>query len=345
MAWRELTWGLRSVNTEVNRWRHSAERIPREPIRRDALAALSQKRPHLDGAALFSALPKRRHLPLLRALVRYEIILEFLDNVNERFADIGLDNARQLHLALVEAVDIDSPISDYYRYMRPYDDGGFLRNLVDACRLSCGALAGYSIVRTLIVREARLAAVLALNHEPNPKRRNDLLREWTAYHFGKNMSHSWFELTAAATSSLTVHMLLSHAAEPAMQDDTWRAYFTYFPDVALLSTMLDSYIDGAADVAANHHSYIAHYESDQDTVRRLNYLIHDTLARARNLNRGHRHAVVVAAMIALYLSDDNAHVANRHHGTMRLASAGGPLTRLLIPILRLWRIMYGLRSA
>jgi hypothetical protein len=200
-------------------------------------------------------------------------------------------------------------------------------------------------VRTLIVREARLAAVLALNHEPDPNRRDDLLREWTTYHFGENIGHSWFELTAAVTSSLTVHMLLSHAAEPAMQDDTWRAYIAYFPDVALLSTMLDSYIDGAADVASNHHSYISYYESEQNTIRRLSDLIQGTLAGTRNLNRGHRHAVVVAAMIALYLSDDNAHAANQHHHTMRLANAGGPLTRFLIPILRLWRIMYGLQSA
>jgi hypothetical protein len=50
-------------------------------------------------------------------------------------------------------------------------------------------------------------------------------------------------------------------------------------------------------------------------------------------------------MIALYLSDDNANVAHRHHHTARLANAGGTLTRFLLPILRLWRVMYGLRSA
>lgn len=346
MAWRELTWGLRSVNNEVTRWRRYAERIPNDPIRRDALAALHHKRPHLDGAALFSALPTRRHLSLLRALVRYELILEFLDNLNERFVDSGLANAGQLHLALVEAVDIDSPISDYYRYMPSCDDGGFLCSLVKACRRSCEALAGYRSVRPLIVREAKLAGVLALNHEPDPKRRNELLRQWTTHYFGEDTGHSWFELTGAATSSLTVHMLLAQAAESSADShDIWPTHFVYFPNVALLSTMLDSYIDGAADEASNHHSYIEHYEGPGDAIRHLNELIHDTLAGARSLHRGHRHAVVVAAMIALYLSDDNARVAHRHHHTAQLANAGGPLTRFLLPILRLWRIMYGLRSA
>jgi tetraprenyl-beta-curcumene synthase len=346
MAWRELTWGLRSVNNEVTRWRRHAECIPSDPIRRDALAALHHKRPHLDGAALFSALPTRRHLPLLRALVRYELILEFLDNLNERFADVGLANARQLHLALAEAVDIDGPVSDYYRYMPSCDDGGFLRRLVKACRRSCEALAGYHSVQALILHEARLAGVLALNHEPDPTRRNELLRQWSTHYFGENTCYSWFELTGAATSSLTVHMLLAQAAEPSVyRHDIWSTHFVYFPHVALLSTMLDSYIDGSVDVASSHHSYFEHYEGTEDAIRRLSELIDGTLAGARSLHRGHRHAVVVAAMIALYLSDDNARVAPRHHHTAQLVNAGGFLTRFLLPILRLWRIMYNLRSA
>jgi tetraprenyl-beta-curcumene synthase len=346
MAWRELTWGLRSVNDEVTLWRRCAERIPGDLIRRDALDVLHHKRPHLDGAALFSALPTRRHLPLLRALVRYELILEFLDSLNERFADIGLANAHQLHLALAEAVDIYGPISDYYRYMPSCDDGGFLCNLVMACRRSCEALAGYHSVRTLIVHEARLAGVLALNHEPDPARRNKLLRQWTTHHFGDGTGRNWFELTGAATSSLTVHMLLAQAAEPSTDSHhIWPIHFVYFPNVALLSTMLDSYIDGAADEASNHHSYIEHYEGPEDAIRHLSELIRNTLAGALSLRRGHRHAVVVAAMIALYLSDDNARVAYRNHRTAQLVDAGGPLTRFLVPILRLWRIMYGLRSA
>jgi tetraprenyl-beta-curcumene synthase len=320
--------------------------IPSEAIRRDALTALTRKRPHLDGAALFSALPARRHISLLRALVSYEIILEFLDNVNEQFADIGLENARQLHLALVEAVDIDSPISDYYSHMRTHDDGGFLRGLVHACRASCGRLAGYHAVRPRIVREAKRASVLALNHEPNPKRRNDLLREWASLQFGDESGYSWFELTGAATSSLTVHMLLSQAAEPpADHHYTEQAYLAYFPGVALLSTMLDSYIEDAADATAQHHSYISHYEGDRQAVERLRHLIHTSLASAHNLRRGHRHSVVVAAMIALYLTDDNARLNSRCSHTVQLERAGGLLTRLLIPILRLWRIMYGLRTA
>lgn len=346
VASRHLIWGLRAVSQEVKRWRQRALRIPNEIIRQDALAALSCKRPHLDGAALFWTLPKRRNLSLLRALVLYELILEFLDNLNERDGSVGLQNGCQLHLALVEAVDLTCPISDYYRYHPWQDDGGFLRALVEACRTSCMALVGYGGVRGLVVREARRAGILALNHHSDAGARDASLRLWVSHHFFAENQYRWFELAGAATSSLTVHMLLSLAAEPIENDREVRhSHAVYFPGVAMLSTMLDSYVDKIEDVATNHHSYISHYEHDQHAIQRLCYIIHDTLVKARTLRRGYRHVVIVSAMIALYLSDDSARKIDQQHHTMQLAGAGGSLTRLLIPILRLWRVVYDLRRA
>ncbi len=285
-------------------------------------------------------------MSLLHTLVRYEIILEFLDNLNERTVAAGERNGRQLHLALVEAVDISRPISDYYLYHPMQDDGGFLRSLVEACRLSCVTLVSYGAVRALLVREATRAGVLALNHDPDPARRDAALRLWVSQHVLGETPYSWFELAGAATSSLTVHMLLSQAAEPSVDHrETRHSRRVYFPGVALLSTMLDSYVDQCEDLATNHHSYIGHYGCNQDAAQRLCEIIYDTFTEARTLRRGHRHVAIAAAMIALYLSDDNAQAPNQRHYTAQLERAGGPLTRLLIPILRLWRIVYDLRRA
>jgi hypothetical protein len=49
-------------------------------------------------------------------------------------------------------------------------------------------------------------------------------------------------------------------------------------------------------------------------------------------------------MVALYLSKDSAQASHRRAQTRSLVRAGGSLTRLLLPILRAWRTMYGLRS-
>ena len=66
-------------------------------------------------------------------------------------------------------------MSDYYRYHPWREDGGYLRALVEACRRGCAALPSYGRVRPLVVREARRAQVLALNHDTEPLGRDAAL--------------------------------------------------------------------------------------------------------------------------------------------------------------------------
>jgi tetraprenyl-beta-curcumene synthase len=69
------------------------------------------------------------------------------------------------------------------------------------------------------------------------------------------------------------------------------------------------------------------------------------LNAAAHHHRRHRDAVIVASMIAMYLSKDSARTPELDDYTRLLARAGGSLTRLLMPVLRTWRALYGQRSA
>jgi tetraprenyl-beta-curcumene synthase len=344
-AGRELLWGLRAVSREIHVWRLRASAIPNAQIREDAFDALARKRTHLDGAALFWILPRRRNAHLLQLLVDYEITLEFLDNMNERAAHIGQTNGRQLHLALIEALDPDAPISDYYRFHPWHDDGGYLRALVESCREHCAFLPSYSRVRALVLREATRAQVLALNHDPDPHCRDTALEEWAAKEFTDYGGASWFELSGAATASMTIHVLLALAAEPTCEEsDISSAQAVYFPWLSLATTMLDSYVDQLDDAASGDHSYIAHYASREIAIQRLGEIVEQTASEARSLRNGYRHAVIAACMVAMYLSRDSAYTPDMRMATQTLVRAGGSLTKLLLPILRAWRIAYGLRS-
>jgi hypothetical protein len=73
-------------------------------------------------------------------------------------------------------------------------------------------------------------------------------------------------------------------------------------------------------------------------------LIQRSLSEAGALPNGERHTLIVACMIAMYLSKDSARTRVMHKTTQRLVSAGGSLTKILLPILRLWRIVYAQRS-
>lgn len=342
---RELLWGLKAVSREMSAWRIRALTIPDAQIREDALDSIELKRENADGAALFWILPARRNLNLLRLLVAYQIIWDFLDSVSERGACEGTANGRQLHKALVEALDPASPISDYYRFHPWRDDGGYLRKLVETCRANCAALPSYGRLRPLVVREARRAQVQALNHDSDPAERDEALRRWAEQEFAGEQRLSWFELSSAASASLAVHAFLALAARPACTEaEVRQTCAAYFPWISGTATMLDSYVDQVEDELEGNHRYVAHYGSRALAGERLRTLVGRSVVEARRLRDGHRHAVIASCMVAMYLSKDSARTPAMRASTASFVEAGGSLTRLLLPVLRLWRIIFAQRA-
>jgi tetraprenyl-beta-curcumene synthase len=338
-AYRELSSGLRIVARELARWRERALLIPAEMIRVDALDALARKRTNTDGAAVFSTLLDHRDAELVRLLAIYQAIWDFLDSLGERHPTEP--NGRRLHAALVEALEPDAPVSDYYRFHPWQDDGGYLVALVESCRARCRALPSYDRVRPLVVREATRAQVQALNHLPDRACRDAALERWAAGEFDEREGVEWYELTAAASASLVILPLLALAGKRDVDLDELRAArAAYWPWVSLATTMLDNYADQDEDLAGGNHNYFTHYPNSDVGVARVCCHIARSVAGTLALPHGERHVVVVAAMVAMYLSKDSDASAETREAHRALGRAGGSLVRVLVPILRAWRIVY-----
>ena len=306
------------------------------------MSALTRKRGQTDGAALLTILPRARSPTLLRLFVAYQLIWDFLDSVHER-APTEV-NGRQLHLALVDALEPAGEHADYYRHHPWRDDGGYLDALVDACRASCRELPAYELVRPLVVREAWRAQVLALNHHTNPVAREAALKSWSEAEFPGRKDASWFEMSGACSAGLTIFALLALATDPCCEprevERTRHAYFW----TSVAATMLDSYVDAPDDAASGDHIYISHYASQTEAIDRVAWLVHRCMSDAAALTGGEKHIVIAASMTAMYLTKDSARTPAMRDGSRALAAAGGSLTRLLIPVLRLWRTAYAVRS-
>lgn len=337
---------MRNASRGVTYWRARALTIPDPTLRQDALAAIERKRGNIEGAALFWTLPNRRSRDLLRLLVTYELLADFLDCVNERGAHAGIGNGLWLHRALIEALEPGLDISDYYQQHPWKDDGGYLKALVNACRELCLRLPSYESVRPLILRAASLAQVLALNHEPDARVRDAALREWAETHCDQGSGLAWFELTAGASAWLTILALLALAAESELDEQYIQdAYVAYLRWVSLAGTMLDSYSDIVEDAENRDHSYIAHYQHADIATKRITEIIRRSLQEVAALSNGERHVVVVSCMIAMYLTKDSTRTRMLRTTTLQMAQAGGRLTRSLTPVLRAWRLLYGQQEA
>lgn len=343
---RELLWIRPSVAREVEHWHRMASSIPDMMIRQDALAALSGKRLNIEGAAFFAVLAPRRDGRLVRLLVAYQVLLDFLDSLSERPAPDPVADGRWLHLALMDALDPGGCLRDYYLHHHRREDGGYMEALVQVCRECCALLPAYPSIRSLAIQGAERCGVQGLNHDPDPRRRDSTLEEWALRRLRRSWGVSWWEFTAAASSTLGIHALLALAADPRTGErDAAEVDAAYMPWICAASTMLDSYVDEQQDAHNESHSYISHYGNPVVAVERIYELVRRSLWEARRLPGGARHALITAGMVAMYLSSDDALAQAKRETTRRLARAGGALPLLLLPLLRMWRVAYALRPA
>lgn len=342
-AARELVWGMPAIAREIEHWRALAQAITDPPLREDAVHALDNKRAHIEGAALYWTLATRRSTTALRALVAFEVMADYLDNTSERGAHVGMHNGFALHTALIAALDPTHGVSDYYCFHPWRDDSGYLRCLIETCQRLVQELPSYATVKPLVVRAAEYAQMLAaVNHEPEAARRDDALRTWAESHNDHAGDLASFEFTAGASAWLTILALLAYAADPdGNSGEAQSIYAAYLPWISLAATMLDSYGDVDEDTRASTHSYIGHYASSDDATARIAEIVQRVFTEASALPRGERHVAIAGCMVAMYLTQPSIDNATN---TPVLASAGGPLTRALLPVLRIWRHGMGQRS-
>jgi tetraprenyl-beta-curcumene synthase len=331
------------VARELRWWRRRATAIPSRALRDDALDSLDSKRTNTDGAAVFATLLPSRHRNALLLLALYQALWDYLDSSVERHPTEA--NGRELHRALVEALEPGAPISDYYRHHPWRDDGGYLVGMVEQCRARCRRLPSYGEVRATVIAEARRAEVQALNHLPDRATRDGALREWSRRDAAPADGAYWFEVTAAASASLVILPLLALGADRLLTaQEVAEARAGYWPWVTVVTTMLDNYADQDDDASSGNHNYFTHYPTSEDGVERLCGGIRRVLGGLSALPNGDRHVVVIAAMVAMYLSKTGNGTGATRSERRRLARAGGPLVRVLVPVLRLWRVAYGVAA-
>jgi tetraprenyl-beta-curcumene synthase len=342
-AARELTWGLPELGRETRRWARRAEQIPDRSLRSDALDAIERKRGHVAGAAFFSILPRERSPALLRTLATFQAIFDLLDKLHEGHPTEA--NGLTLHLALLDAIEGDRPLADYYGHHPCKEDGGYLPMLVEDCRSSCQSLPSYARLRPLLSKEVERARhVLTLHHLPG-KERDAALQSWAEREFPNESGWAWFELCAAAGGQLAILVLLALAAEPEVSEEEVEAIWAaYWPAVPIVTTMADSFVDQAEDAINGQHVYISHYPDADRCAARVSELIDQANRALLELPNGHRHAVIMSCMTTFYLSKRGPRTAAMKRQRVQMVRAGGSLSRLLMPALAAWRFAYSQTS-
>lgn len=317
--------------------------IPDPTLRRDALLALIDKRGYADGAAAFWILARRRNPDVLRAAVAFQTAANYIDLTSERAALQHYSARPGLTRSLVDAVAVGDPIGDYYCEHPWHDDGGYLDQLVDSCRRSCAALPTHALARPLLAVEAPRLRALELEHDPDPVRRDAQLEQWARKHY-PDTDATWTEAAAGASAGLAVLVLLALAGDPTTTTQDLAAAAGAYAWVSRLSVALDGLVDHDEDAQAGSWNSIAHYGTAQAAADRLRTLIGRTNREIAALRRADHHRVLVAAMIGLFVSHDDARQPPAATAIQAIGPATGQLGQLTASFLRTWRHRTGVHG-
>lgn len=330
------------VGRELRHWRDRAREIPDPVLRRLALITQSAERGNLEGAAAFAVLVPRAHRErVVRALVAFQTIYDYIDTLAEQPNADPVANGHQLHLALLSALDPDGGHADYYEHCSTGGDNGYMKNLVDACRFAFAALPWHaSVAEPALSAAKRMAAYQSLSHGMARDTPGALAR-WAASLTPTGSGLHWWETAAGAASSLSVFALVAAAAQPTLgADEAAATESAYFPWIGALHVLLDSLVDRADDIEAGHHSLVAHYASAEEAASRLGAIAAHAMSATDRLPNNIQHATILAAMSSFYLSAPTTATPAALPAAQRVLEAMGALATPTMAVLRARRIAH-----
>jgi tetraprenyl-beta-curcumene synthase len=321
---------------ELRRWRRRAARIADPTLRRLALEALD-KRGNIEGAAAFATfVPWRQQRTATRALVAFQAAYNHVDLLAEQPHEDPVARARCLHRALLIALEPAAPQPDYYALDGDRDDGGYLAEIVERCRVALGELPAHGAVAASIRRAA--ADVVAFQSLSLGGR--ERLEHWARARVSADSRLEWWEAAAAGGSSLGVHALIAAAATPSLSDPELAAIEdAYTTDIGALHSLLDSLVDRAEDAATGQLSLVGCYRSAGEAATRMSSLTANALAAARTLPGGRRHQLLVAAMACHYLSSLESATADTSDAARAVREGLGGLAAPALAVFRARRLV------
>ncbi len=290
------------ARAELARLERLAERIPDIELRAQARTSLTAKAYHVAGASILATfLPPAAREHYIEIVAPLESIYDFLDSLCDRHPETTPQAFAQLHEALKDALDPARPLHEYYFYGPPGDDGDYLHTLVDRVRRGLRRLGDHEQLIPHFREAARLYADAQTYKHLPPGVREPACIEWHAREGARFGDLSWWEFGAAAGSQFHIYGAL-YAAFCSQFNRIGDTYNAYFPALAALHVLLDSFIDQEEDRAHGELSWVECYPSEDDFLRRARVLAERSRAAFAGLPMPRVHRFALRIMSLFYLT-------------------------------------------
>lgn len=317
------------VDLELDRWRSLGNECPNENLSKQALASIMGKRFHAQGGSFYALYPKVKSDGFIPLIVALQTISDYLDNLCDRAGVQDEKSFRQLHLAMIEALDPSSQISDYYLYYPHKKDGGYLENLVLEVRKNIKLLPTYHLVKDDVIQLTQLYVDLQCYKHLPLNCREERLKGWAEPYLYLYDELFWWEFSAATGSTLGTFVLCAAAANPKLTPaEAAGLKDAYFPWICGLHILLDYFIDQEEDIVGGDLNFVSYYLDKDSCQRRLHKFLDMALIQINNLPNSAFHLTAIQGLLALYLSDGKASNQELIDISKTLVNRGGNRTKL-----------------
>ncbi len=336
---RFLTGVLPQVSRELRRWNRHLDSCEDWSLMRQGISSLRKKKFHAQGGSFYALYSPLHSEKLTSLIVALQTISDYLDNLCDRGGIYDEAAFRCLHHAMLDAVNPQPSSRDYYRFYPSKKDGGYLKALVEECRLGVSALPGYAAVHNEVQRLIILYNDLQVYKHLNPQMRPGRLKRWFREKGAITSPPLYFwEFAAASGSTLAVFALLGAAASPnATPREAKQIVNAYFPWICGLHILLDYWIDQEEDRSGGDFNFAACYPSPEAAERRLHLFLQKALEECSRLPHPTFHRTIVRGLLAVYLSDPKVGLQGLQKAAHSLLDTAGPEARFFYRLCHLLR--------
>jgi tetraprenyl-beta-curcumene synthase len=313
---------------ESDRWQRRAEQIPSSTLHSLALDAQRIKRTNIEGSAAFAILaPRSQQAGVIRAQVAFQSVYDYVDTLSEQPSSHPIADSRRLHQALLVALNPAAAQADYYRHQPNRSDGGYLEEMVDACRDALASLPSYDSARKSARSvTGRIVAYQSLNLSESQGGHRYLAR-WAIKATPPGSGLRWWETAASAGSSLGLFALIAAAARADLtRGQASSIESAYWPWIGALHSLLDSLVDGPEDTAVGQRNLLDYYRSPEEAAGRLEMLAANALRATSSLPSASEHALILAGMASSYLTTPEGRSPAARLASRRILDTLGSVT-------------------
>jgi tetraprenyl-beta-curcumene synthase len=298
-----------------------AARIPDGRLRHEAQASATRKGYHvLGGCVLATFLPRAAAEHYIEIIAPLESIYDYLDNLCDRHPEVDPQAYPVLHQAIADALDPNASLRSYYERGPSGDDGGYLAALVRRSQAGLRRLAGYELLLPDFREAAAFYSELQSYMHLPPGERESACIAWYERNRESFRDLAWYEFACAAGSQFQVYGPL-YALFAGSDDAIDATYHAYFPPLAAIHVLVDSYIDQAEDREHGDLSFITCYASESEMLARLTFLATAFHKATETIPDRSRHRFVLRAMALFYLTQPQIAAQHLEAGAARCLQA------------------------